>query len=138
MLGQLKFRLLPERFAIHRLAPEQAIDWTLCRSARWFSVTRTEDEISVVVPEALDLGPTVRQPGWSCLKIDQTLDLSLIGILAGVARVLADAGVSIFAVSTYDTDYLLIRRSDTERAVAALIAAGHVVANPPGSGMSDE
>jgi len=127
---QLKFRLLPERFTIHRLAPDQAIDWTRCLSVPWCSITRTQDELSVVVPETLDLGATVRQSGWSCLKIDQTLDFALIGILAGISRVLADAGVSIFAVSTYDTDYVLVKSADTDRAIAALTTAGHVVHRP--------
>jgi hypothetical protein len=126
--------LLAQRFAIHRLAPDRAIDWTLCLSAPWFSITRTEDELSIVAPEALDLGTSVREPGWSCLKIDQALDFSLVGILAGVSHVLADASVSIFAVSTYDTDYILVKIADTDRAVAALKAAGHAVDASPAPG----
>jgi hypothetical protein len=59
-----------------------------------------------------------------------TLDLSLVGVLAGIARALADANVSLCAVSTYDTDYFLVRRGDVETAVHALEAAGHVVHRP--------
>lgn len=126
----LKFRLLPERFAVHRLAPRQAIDSKALLCASWISITRTEDELSIVAPEALDLGESVREAGWSCFKIDQTLDFSLIGVLASVATVLAEAKVSIFAVSTFETDYVLVRSHDVDRAVQALRGAGHRVALP--------
>lgn len=128
----LKFRLLPERFAISRLALDQPVDLQRLNSASWFSVTRTGNELSIVAPETLDLGAIERQPGWVCLGIDQILDFSLVGVLAAVSTTLAAAGISIFAVSTYDTDYILVRVDSTERAVCALRGAGHEVALPSG------
>jgi hypothetical protein len=81
----------------------------------------------VVAPEDLELGATEREPGWSCLKLEGPLDLGMVGVLAGISHVLADAGLSIFCVATFDTDYVLVRSVDLERAVAALRAGGGLV-----------
>ncbi len=97
------------------------------------SVTRTSDELSLVVAEeAVPRGATADglrvQSGWRCLKVAGPLDFSLVGILASLAVPLAEAGVSIFAISTFDTDYLLVPASDLARAVAELKVRGHRVA----------
>ena len=69
----------------------------------------------------------LREDGWSALAVEGPLDFGLTGILAALATCLAEASVPIFAVSTYDTDWILIKRTDLKRAVGALQAAGHVV-----------
>ncbi|WP_112664519.1 ACT domain-containing protein [Microvirga flavescens] len=68
--------------------------------------------------------------GWRCLRIEQSFDFSVPGILASVLQPLADAKVGIFATSTFSTDYVLVKALDTERAVAALVKAGHEVKRP--------
>jgi len=123
----LRFVLRPESFCIHRLSPDRRVDLDRLSAVSWYSVTRTNDELSVVAPDAVDLGPGDRQPGWSCLQIADILDLGAVGVIAGISRILADAKVSIFPISTYNTDYLLIRTRDVDTAVRALTAAGHVV-----------
>ena len=123
----LRFLLRPESFCIHRLPPGRSISLDSLSAAAWYSVTRTKDELSVVAPEEIDPGPGDREPGWSCLQIDGTLELGMVGVLAGIAGVLAGANVSIFTVSTYNTDHILVRTSDVATAVRALTAAGHVV-----------
>jgi uncharacterized protein len=123
----LRFIVRPESFCIHRLPSDSGFDLGCLDAATWYSVTRTVDELSVVAPEGIDLGPGDRQPGWSCLQIGAILDFSLVGVLAGISRVLAEANVSIFTISTYNTDYILVRRADLDTAVGALTAAGHVV-----------
>ena len=65
------------------------------------------------------------EPKWRCLKVKGPLDFALTGILASLANPLARAGISIFAVSTFDTDYLLVKEGDLERAAEALSIAGH-------------
>jgi len=65
------------------------------------------------------------EPGWSVLKVIGPLDFSLTGILAGISRVLSDVDISLYALSTWDTDYILIRSSDKDRAIKALTGAGH-------------
>lgn len=126
-MSGLRFVLRPESFCVHRLPPDRRVDIERLRSASWYSVTKTGEEISVIAPDDIDPGPGDRQPGWSCLQIAGTLDFAAIGVLAGISRVLAEANVSILTVSTYNTDYILVRTGDVDTAVRALGAAGHVV-----------
>jgi hypothetical protein len=121
------FRLLPGRFCIQRLPADAKLRLERFREASWYSITRTQDEVSVVAPEDLELGATEREPGWSCLRLEGPLDLGMVGVLAGISHVLADAGVSIYCVATFQTDYILVRSVDLERAVAALRAGGGLV-----------
>ncbi|MCC6532167.1 MAG: ACT domain-containing protein [Burkholderiales bacterium] len=126
-MSALTFRLRPETFCIHRLDPAAALDVARFAPAAWVSITRSEDEVSIIAPEDIDLGPSERQPGWSCLQIEGKLDFALVGVLAGVARILAERGISILTVSTYDTDHVFVRTAGIEAAVDALEAAGHRV-----------
>ena len=121
------FTLLPERFCIQRLPADAQLDLGRFREASWYSITRTQAEVSVVAPDDVDVGAAEREPGWSCLQVEGPLDLGMLGVLAGISRVLADAGVSLFSVSTFATDYVLLRSIDLERALLALRAAGALV-----------
>ena len=95
------------------------------------SVTRTPDELSVVCPDAAVPEGVPCERGWRCLRVAGAMPLSAVGVLAVLATALAAAGVSLFAVSTFDTDYLLVRTADFDRAVAALRTAGHAVETGP-------
>ena len=116
---------LPGRYAVCRLDPA-------ARTPAWadgpfVSVTRTADELSVVCSEEA-VPPEVRaERGWRCLRVAGKLDFALVGVLAGLAGPLAAAGVSVFVVSTFDTDYMLVQDRDLGRAVNVLRNAGHVV-----------
>ena len=127
----LRFQLAQETFSIWRLPPEQPVDWEKLAESSWYSVTCTTDEISVVAPEGTGLGGDKCETGWRGLKIEGPLAFGLIGIVAGVSGVLAEAKISIFAVSTYDTDYFFVKAVDVERAITALEAAGHSVNRLP-------
>ena len=81
----------------------------------------------MVCPESAMPEGAKREGGWRVLKITGPLDFSLTGILVSVAKPLAEAGVSIFAVSTFDTDYVLVKEENLEKALRALTLAGHVV-----------
>ncbi|MCC6362920.1 MAG: ACT domain-containing protein [Bryobacterales bacterium] len=91
------------------------------------SVTRTADELSVVCLQSAVPPSVTRNPGWRALRIAGPLDLSMIGVLLSIAQPLADAGISIFAISTFDTDYVLVKEASLPQAVAALTAEGHTV-----------
>jgi len=91
----------------------------------FYSITRTTEELSVVCPELAIPDEIVSEKGWRCLKIHGPLDFSLIGILSSLTIPLTKAGISIFAISTYDTDYLLVQETELEKAKAALREAGH-------------
>ncbi|MCP3963044.1 MAG: DEAD/DEAH box helicase [bacterium] len=101
------------------------------RTPRWvhrsvfFSISRSSDELSIVCEDHLIPDRVRCERGWSAIKVAGTLDLSLIGVLASLAQPLAAAGIGLFTVSTYDTDYLLVRESKLDSAIAVLEAAGH-------------
>ena len=120
----LELELLPEAYAICRLGPEEPVPrWTT--ESAFLSLTRTRAELSIVcVQEAVPEGVRCER-GWRCLGVESPLDFSLTGILASLADPLAAAGVSIFATSTFDTDYLFLREADLATGVEALQRAGH-------------
>jgi hypothetical protein len=120
----LNLSVLPSRYAICRLSPEAPIpDWA--KADDFLSITRTGDELSIVcletgVPEGVNA-----DRGWRCFKLEGPLDLSLTGILASLLGPLAEARIGIFAVSTFDTDYLLVKDENLARATTVLIQSGH-------------
>ena len=123
-MQQLSLSLLSERLAICRLGPNEAIpQWVFSMS--FWSVTRTDEELSVILPEELVPSSWKAEKGWRCLKVLGPLDFSITGIIASLTTPLAEAGVPIFAISTYDTDYLLVRNGDVDRAKEVLIEHGH-------------
>jgi len=120
--------ILPGTFMICRLEPKAAIpDWASAGS--FISVTRTGDELSIVCPDA-DVSEGVKSDrGWSCFKVAGPIDLSLTGVLASLTSPLAEARINIFAISTYDTDYLLVKKEKLARAEEVLIRFGHRLAD---------
>ena len=125
--------VLGERLSICRLdAGEEVPAWAT--GAPFFSVTRTRDELSVVCPEDVVPEDISRERDWRALKLEGPFDLSMVGILASVASPLAEAGASIFAVSTFDTDYLLVREEQLDLAVDTLRAIGHRVGDHAAGG----
>jgi len=115
--------------AVCRLDPCLPIpDWAT--RGPFFSLTRTPDELSIVCAQT-DAPEDVRtEKGWRYLKVLGPLDFSLTGILASLAKPLAEADISIFAISTFDTDFLLVKSDVFERALKKLIEAGHEVKTP--------
>jgi hypothetical protein len=95
--------------------------------ALFLSVTRTATELSIAGPAELVPNGVPVESGWACLEVEGPLAFELTGILARISAPLAAAGVPIFVVSTFDTDYVLVPRAHLERAVEALKGAGHRV-----------
>jgi hypothetical protein len=119
--------LLSGSYAICRLSADTPVPSWALRGA-FASTTRTRDELSIVCASE-DVPPDVQaQRGYRGLVVRGPLDFNLVGVLASLAAPLAAASVSIFAVSTFDTDYLFVRDTDVDRAVAALRNGGHTVA----------
>ena len=122
----LELSLLPERFAVSRLAADSPIPaWAT--QGPFFSVTRTSDELSLVTEFSRVPVSIQSQPGWRVLKVHGPFVLSEIGVLAALATPLAEAKISLFAVSTFDTDYLLVSSETLSAGIAALERAGHIV-----------
>jgi len=118
--------LLPQTFAICRLAADAVVpEWAT--RGRFFSITRSSDELSVItettfVPEKLRT-----EVSWRCMKVHGPFALSDVGVLASLVAPLAAAGVSVFTISTFDTDYLLVQRIQLREALAGLRSASHTV-----------
>lgn len=111
-------------FAICKLEPQASIPLWATASA-FFSITRTTDELSIVCPEENVPEGIPCERGWRCLRVAGTIPFSVVGLLASLTAPLADAGISVFAISTFDTDYLLIKAEDLARAVDILRQHGH-------------
>lgn len=118
--------ILPTPLAIVRLDTDASIPvWA--SGPALFSMTRTSEELSLIVHDAVVPAECAASRGWMALKVEGALDLSETGILAALATTLADAKVPIFAISTYDTDYILVRSVDRAVAIEALTRRGHTV-----------
>lgn len=122
----LRLDLLDGRMSVCRLDPSSEVPpWAT--QATLFSVTRTRDELSVVCPEENVPVGVKHEGGWRVLRLEGPFEFSAVGVLASVATPLTGAGVSIFALSTYDTDYVLVKEEGLEHAVSALRRTGHEV-----------
>lgn len=123
-MPSLPLILLPDVLAVCRLRPEAPLPvWTA--GPGFASITRTDEELSIVVRRDRVPGDVVAVQGWRALKVQGPLDFALTGILAALTAPLADAGISLFAIATYDTDYVLVKEETLEAAITALTAAGH-------------
>jgi hypothetical protein len=121
----LTLRTLPGTFAVCRLPPEApAPGWA---AGSLVSLTRTPEELSIICEEEYVPEGVKRQGGFRCLAVSGPLDFALTGVIAALAGPLADAGISLFPLGTYDTDYLFVRGDDLVRAAATLRGQGHQV-----------
>jgi uncharacterized protein len=116
----------PNILAVCRLESDSTIpEWAL--RSPFFSITKTKDELSIVCSQS-DVPVDVKaERDWRRLKVQGPLDFGLTGVLASLANPLAQARISIFAVSTFDTDYLLVKQCDFDHAIRVLSMAGHEV-----------
>jgi hypothetical protein len=120
----LKFRVVPGAFAVCRFPPDATLpDWALAGPIS--SVTRTLDELSIVcladdIPANVTFGPR-----WTCFKLEGPFAFTQVGILASFLAPLSANGIPIFAISTYDTDYVLVSEGHEQLSLQALKVAGH-------------
>ena len=126
----LRLSVLPERLAVCRLAPDVAVPaWATGGSLG--AITRTAAELSIVCSDATVPADIVAERGWRALMVAGPLDFGLTGVLAALAVPLAAAGIPIFVISTYDTDYVLVKQTQLVAAVAALTTAGMQIEHVP-------
>jgi len=124
----LRFEVLSETLGVCKLSPSITIpQWVY--QGEFFSVTKTTEELSLVCSEEAIPAEVVCEKGWRVLKIVGILDFNLVGILSVVSSVLAKAGVSIFAISTYNTDYILVKDKDLKLALKVLGDEGCEILN---------
>ena len=120
----MKLKVLKDALSVCKVASVADIDL----DAGFFFIGKTGEETSLVCrTEDAPIHALARDDGWRGLRVEGPLDFSLVGILAGISGALAEAAIPLFAVSTYDTDYVLVKAEHLTRAVAALNAAGYGV-----------
>lgn len=123
----MQLQIIEGKFSVCKVENLRAVNFNV----PWLFVGKTDAEISVVcltvdVPHAT----LAREDGWRALRVAEKMDFGLTGVMAGISTVLAKAGISIFAVSTYDTDYILVKTENLGLAQTALEAGGYSVENP--------
>ncbi len=123
---KLSLLVLDDTLAICSLKRDSPLpDWAT--SSDFYSITRTYDELSIVCPQAnVPAGVDINK-NWRCLKVQGPLGFSITGILASLSMPLASEGVSIFVFSSYDTDHIMVKQYELEKAVEVLQKAGHTV-----------
>jgi hypothetical protein len=129
---RLKFRRLPGPFAVCQLPADAPVpEWAT--SGPFVSVTRSEDELSVVCPDENVPDGVKAESGWVCFKLEGPFPFAQTGVLASFIDPLTEQGVPIFAISTYNTDYVLVQESYAAVTLATLREAGHELWSPDGS-----
>ncbi len=117
--------VLPSMFAICRLDTDAEIpNWA---TGEVMSITRTPDELSIVCSQDRVPENTQSETGWRCLRVVGKLGFSMVGVIASLAGTLAAAKISVFVISTHDTDYVFVKNADIDAAVSSLRQAGHVM-----------
>ena len=120
----LQFSRIYSQFAICRLSPDTPVPhWATLGSL--FSVTRTADELSIVCPADLVPSDVNHEAGWNCFKLEGPFPFTLTGVLSSFLVPLAEACIPILAISTFDTDYVLVKQETVDVAISTLRAAGH-------------
>lgn len=118
------FRVLDEKYCIAKLPPDAPLPGNGA-GKQFFSATRTADELSIVCLETEAPTGAAIERSWRCIKVKGPLEFSLKGVLVSLLLPLAEANIAVFAISTYETDYLLVKQQDVNNAVKALELAGH-------------
>lgn len=120
----LALSALPQTLAVCRLDPSSPVpNWAW--QGDFCSVTRTADELSIICDESAAPDGVKCERDWRAFKLEGPLDFSLVGVLASILNPLAEAGIGILAVGTYDTDYVLVKAGHFQRALVVLATSGH-------------
>ncbi|MFT5815476.1 MAG: hypothetical protein ACI9VT_003249 [Psychroserpens sp.] len=125
-MSNFTLRRLPETFTIHSLRRESSI-LDVVFNAPIFFLAKTYDEISIVLPEHIEIDSEEAEHGWQAFEVVGPLDFTLTGIMSNISTVLANEKISIFAISTFDTDYVLVKSDKFDAAKAALIKHNYQV-----------
>ncbi|MCL2286795.1 MAG: ACT domain-containing protein [Firmicutes bacterium] len=120
----MELKKLKQDFAVCKLANRDNVDFT----GEYVFLCKTDDEISLVCEAAhVPTGAIAVESGWKGLKIAGVLDFGMVGIIAKISNILAQAGISVFVVSTYNTDYIFVKAENYEKCVHELVCNGYVV-----------
>jgi uncharacterized protein len=121
-----ELKVLRESFSVHRLNFNSEIPHDVF-TCEFFSITKTAEELSIIVPDNVAINDSKKEDDWKCIKVVGPLDFSMIGLLADISKLLAEAKISIFALSTYDTDYILVKKNNLKKSIITLKNNGYQV-----------
>ena len=122
-MSAVNLRVMQWELAVCKLDVAALPAWA--NGSAFLNFTLTDDEVSLVCEAARVPDTVTAERGWSCIKVDGVLDFSLVGIIARLSQLLAAEAISIFVLSTYNTDYVLVKQDQLTRAKAALVEAGY-------------
>lgn len=117
----MKLQVLNNKLKVVKLKTNEIVPEIVYKQ-EFYSITKTNEELSIVLDENVEIQSDVIEDNWRAIKIVGTLDFALIGILSKISTILAEAKISIFAISTYNTDYILVKSDKLEEAVKILKA----------------
>ena len=126
----LVVRRIPGEYVVHRLAPDAVVPNAAWQAAAFLSITRTQDELSIVASSDVEIAGTRTSGTWASYRVVGSLDFSVTGVMWRLTGPLAEAGIGILGIGTFDTDYVLVPPDRCQDAEAAWIAAGIRVAGP--------
>ncbi|QFU22995.1 ACT domain-containing protein [Shewanella eurypsychrophilus] len=118
-MARMTLAVHSQTYSIHSFNPDAKIDPIIFQQEMFF-VAKTKDELSIVVPAELALDSLEAESDWRCFEVMGPLGFSMTGILSSVSGALADADISIFAISTFDTDYIMVKKDKLEKAITTL------------------
>lgn len=129
---QLKF--LPEGFSVHQYDRDYKLSADIF-DAPWYTISKTASELSLILPSEYTLPGQQQQPnktedGWRMFQVDAQMDFGLVGILARIVTPLKDASIPVFVVSTYDTDYVMVKDDKLTEAIKVLNGQPNMVVKP--------
>lgn len=116
----LTLSVMPILLAVVHLNSSSNISLWAMEGEGFFSITKTQDELSIVCSEEIVPQNVKVERGWRCFKVEGPLDFGLTGVLSSIAQPLAQAEISIFAISTYDTDYIMVKKENLQKAIMVL------------------
>lgn len=124
-MNRPELKIIVGEFTIYRLTPAEEIPPIVLQSD-FYWIGKTDEELSLICDSKLSVNCVIKEAGWSILKINCKLDFGLVGIFADIATILAHGEISIIALSTFDTDYLMMKNEKLEAGVKALKDAGYI------------
>lgn len=125
-MAKQTLRLLPQEFTVHSLDATATVPQKVFEADIYF-IGKTPDELSIACPSDIDIDSLEKEDHWVTYEVVGPLGFSLTGILSNISGVLADADISIFAVSTFDTDYIMVKKDKQQLASDVLVKDGYKV-----------
>ncbi|KAI8084329.1 ACT domain-containing protein [Gilbertella persicaria] len=121
MSHTIVLKYLPEGFSVHQYERNHKVP-TEIFDAPWYTLSKTKSELSLILPTEFQLSdiPNKSEDGWRMFQVDAQMDFGLVGILARIVAPLKDNSIPVFVVSTYDTDYVMIKQDKLEQAIQVL------------------